>query len=169
MARPNRYTSKAARQMGYASGFEARTADQLEKDERAYEYESETCEFEYHKTISRGAVLDEDGEKVVIGSEKWKVVQWHTYTCDFCIKTSKGENLFIETKGYFKPQDRAKHVLVRKQHPEADIRIIFTQDGKVSVKTRYSQWCEKNNIKYHIVTPSNLKEGNIIPQGWLEE
>lgn len=35
-------------------------------------------------------------------------------------------NIIIETKGLFTSPDRRKHVWIKKQHPELDIRFVFT-------------------------------------------
>ncbi len=45
----------------------------------------------------------------------------HTYTPDF--KLPNG--IYIETKGRFVLADRKKHVLIKQQHPELDIRFVF--------------------------------------------
>lgn len=168
MARPNRYTSKAAKRLGYASGFEHEAAKQMEVLGRHYEYESDNCKFPYYTTVPKGGVITKEGVSYELPRQS-KVVQWHNYTCDFMVIKSNGAPMFIETKGYFKPKDRAKHQALKKAYPDLDLRIIFQSDGKVSHKTRYSQWCEKHDITYHCLTNQNKKEGVIIPPEWLQE
>lgn len=71
--------------------------------------------------------------------------------------------LIIEIKGRFVAKDRMKHSLVKKQHPELDIRFVFQRPYMTldkGSKTTYAQWCEKNNIKW---------AHNFIPKEWLEE
>lgn len=74
----------------------------------------------------------------------------HTYTPDFYFP-SKKTNLFIETKGRFVSQDRKKQLLIKQQHPEYDIRFVFSNpSAKINKgsKTTYGMWCEKNGFKY---------------------
>ncbi len=83
----------------------------------------------------------------------------HTYTPDF--KLPNG--IFIETKGRFVLADRQKHILIKSQHPELDIRFVFQNaNNKIrkGSKTTYADWCVKNNFIY-----SNKE----IPNSWLNE
>jgi len=166
--KPNRYTSKEAKQAGYASGLEYRVSTQLQMMDRDFEYESESCTFDYYTLVTKGGVVTENGEDLEL-PKKAKVVQHRRYTCDFKILTSKGEPIFIETKGYFKPKDRVKHIMLKKLYPDADIRIVFQSNGKVSSKTSYAQWAEKNGIRYYCLSSNDRKEGVIIPIEWLSE
>ena len=83
----------------------------------------------------------------------------HTYKPDF--KLPNG--IYIESKGWFLPEDRKKHLLIREQNPEMDLRFVLqSPNGKIykGSKTTYAQWCEKNGFKWA------KKE---IPQEWIEE
>jgi hypothetical protein len=83
----------------------------------------------------------------------------HKYTPD--IKLDNG--IFIEIKGFFKREDRRKHVLIKEQRPELDIRFIFgNSKNKIykGSKTTYADWCEKNSFKY---------AEKIVPKEWTEE
>lgn len=75
------------------------------------------------------------------------------YIPDFIIETKTGL-IYIEAKGYFRPEAKAKMAAVRRQHPEMDLRILFYSHNRQNIK-----WAEKNGIKYAIST---------IPQEWLE-
>jgi Autographiviridae endonuclease I len=59
--------------------------------------------------------------------------------------------VLIEAKGWFKVGDRQKHLCIKHQRPELDIRFVFsnpnTKIAKGS-KTTYAKWCEKNGFKY---------------------
>jgi len=58
---------------------------------------------------------------------------------------------FIETKGLFTSADRKKTILVREQHPEARILIVFLRSKSTlskKSKTTYAQWSEKNKIEW---------------------
>lgn len=72
----------------------------------------------------------------------------HTYTPDFYIEEF---DFFIETKGLFDLKDRQKHILIKQQHPELDIRFVFqnahTRISKGS-RTTYAMWCEKNGFQW---------------------
>jgi hypothetical protein len=82
----------------------------------------------------------------------------HTYTPDFRLPNG----IYIETKGRFVMDDRKKHLLIRQQHPELDIRFIF-QNSKNKIrkgsKTTYADWCVKYGFKY---------ADKIIPTEWLD-
>lgn len=71
--------------------------------------------------------------------------------------------IYVEGKGLFNRVGREKMLLVVQQNPELDIRMLFMRDNTISKtsKTRYSDWCEKNGIKYAI------SEYGEIPEEWL--
>ena len=83
----------------------------------------------------------------------------HTYTPDFILDNG----IIIETKGRWLLDDRKKHLLIRKQHPNLDIRILFQNaNAKISKgsKTSYADFCEKHGIPY---------AHREIPVAWLKE
>ena len=88
---------------------------------------------------------------------EWEDVRHRTYTPDFQLDNG----IFIETKGIFDSEDRRKHIEVRRQHPELDIRFVFS-NAKAKLykgaKSRYCDWCEKNDFLY---------SHRLIPQEWL--
>lgn len=69
----------------------------------------------------------------------------------------------METKGRFITEDRKKHLLVKAQHPELDIRFVFSNSrariSKTSATT-YGAWCERYGFAY-----ADKK----VPEGWLKE
>ena len=80
------------------------------------------------------------------------------YTPDFRVG-----DIFIELKGYFKPSDRNKHLMIQAQHPELDIRFVFQnafQKLSSSSKTTYAQWAEKHGFKW---------SNSVIPFEWLKK
>ena len=83
----------------------------------------------------------------------------HIYTPDFILDNG----IIIETKGRWLLDDRKKHLLIRKQHPQLDIRILF-QNAKAKIskgsKTSYADFCEKHGIPY---------AHREIPVAWLKE
>jgi hypothetical protein len=71
--------------------------------------------------------------------------------------------IIVEAKGYFKSTDRAKHLLIKEQHPNLDIRFVFTNSTKRLSKesvTTYAGWCVKHGFKY---------ADKDIPDAWLKE
>jgi len=71
--------------------------------------------------------------------------------------------MIVEIKGLFTAQDRRKHLLIKEQHPEYDIRFVFQNpNNKIHRRsqTTYADWCEKHGFKWA------KKE---IPQHWLKE
>lgn len=81
------------------------------------------------------------------------------YTPDFVLENG----IIIESKGRFLTEDRQKHLLVQKQHPELDIRFVFSNSKtKISKrsKTTYADWCIKNGFMY---------ADKEIPDAWLKE
>lgn len=85
-------------------------------------------------------------------------VENHYYKPDFILPNG----VILEVKGRFTGKDRAKHLKVRKQHPEWDIRFVFQIDNTLTKAsdTRYSEWCDKHGFEYCFVN---------IPPEWYKE
>jgi hypothetical protein len=118
---------------GFRSGLEEAIASEL--DTKKIEYKFEKLKLNYVKP-----------QKI------------HTYTPDFYLIKN---NIYIETKGYFTSQDRQKMRLIKEQHPDLDIRIIFSNSKtRISKKsnTTYGMWCDKYGFKY---------ADRHVPEGWL--
>lgn len=119
---------------GYRSGLEEKIAASLTL--RKVPFEFEAAKIKYVKPVTN-----------------------HTYTWDF--KLPNG--IIVESKGRFVTADRKKHLLIQDQHPDLDIRFVFSNPysriSKTS-QTTYAKWCEKNGFKY-------AKKD--IPQEWIEE
>ena len=95
-------------------------------------------------------------EKVQI---EWEDLSYRTYKPDFVLDNG----IIIETKGMFDADDRRKHIEVKKQHPELDIRFVFSNaKGKLykGSKTCYSEWCDQYGFKW---------AHRVIPLTWLQE
>ena len=83
-------------------------------------------------------------EKIKI---EWEDLRYRTYTPDFELDNG----IIIETKGLFTSADRQKMRLVKEQHPEKDIRFVFSNSrSRISKKssTTYAMWCDKYGFKY---------------------
>jgi hypothetical protein len=81
------------------------------------------------------------------------------YTPDFLLPNG----VIIETKGLFSPEDRQKMLWVKEQHPDLDIRMVFSNaNAKLTKgsKTTYAAWCERSGYKYAHKVP---------PKEWLTE
>lgn len=81
------------------------------------------------------------------------------YTPDFVLENG----IIIESKGRFVTADRQKHLLVKAQHPDLDIRFVFSNSrSKISKRstTTYGMWSEKHNFKY---------ADREIPDAWIKE
>jgi predicted nuclease of restriction endonuclease-like RecB superfamily len=75
------------------------------------------------------------------------------YIPDFVLRTPLGK-VYIECKGYLRPEDRSKLVAVKKLNPHIDLRILFYSRNK-----KYIRWAEKNSFRYAVDT---------IPKEWLD-
>jgi hypothetical protein len=92
-------------------------------------------------------------------THKIKYLVEHEYRPDWSIDDKR----FIEVKGYFKANDRAKHLFIKKQHPEVTVYFIFGNSGNKLHKrstTTYADWCTKYGFQY-----CDLKDG--IPKEWF--
>lgn len=106
--------------------------------------------------------IERKGIKPLYETEKIKYVipeSTHTYTPDFLLPNG----IIVETKGRFTLEDRKKHILIKSQHPEKDIRLLFqNSNAKLTKgsKTTYAQWCVKNGFQY---------ADKLIPSSWFNE
>lgn len=81
------------------------------------------------------------------------------YTPDFALPNG----IVIESKGQFVTSDRQKHLLVQAQHPDLDIRFVFSNPNQrisKTSKTTYAIWCESKCF---------LFARGRIPDAWLTE
>ena len=118
---------------GYRSGLEFKISMALDTINHNYDYESIKIE--------------------------WEDLSYRTYTPDFILNNG----IIIETKGRFLSADRKKHKAIKKQHPDLDIRFVFTNSRsklQKGAKSSYGQWCDKHGFRYY---------DRIIPEDWLKE
>jgi hypothetical protein len=119
--------------MRFRSGLEERTAKYLKKLKVKFTY-----------------------EKIKI---RWQDLRYRTYTPDFVL----ANGIIIETKGRFITSDRQKHLMIKEQHPDLDIRFVFSNPNSKlykGSKTTYADWCNKHGFKW-------AKEE--IPLEWIKE
>lgn len=126
-------TRRVAKSNGFRSGLEYEVAQALLESGREAQYEPRDRQVEYQPKAKR-------------------------YLPDFVLPNG----VILEVKGRLTQADRTKHLLLKEQHPELDIRFVFKVDNKLSKSstTRYSEWCEKNGFPYCFV-------GEGIPDEWF--
>jgi hypothetical protein len=124
-------TRQQAVKNGWRSGLEERVAKELKEAGVKYEYETQKI--------------------------KYRVEEDRTYTPDFILPNG----IIVETKGRFMQADRKKHLLIKKQYPDYDIRFVF-QNSRAKLykgaKSTYGDWCDKHGFLY---------ADKSIPKEWL--
>ena len=86
-------------------------------------------------------------------SERIPYIIARHYIPDFIIITPLGR-IYIECKGYLRPDDRVKMAAVKRLNPKLDIRILFFEEKPKQIK-----WAERVGFRYAIGT---------IPDEWLK-
>ena len=117
----------------YRSKFEISVAADLGKKNIGFEYEPTT--FTYVPKI-------------------------RSYTPDFYIAE---KDFYIEAKGRLTTNDRVKHLMIKDQWKDLDVRFIFVQaNNKIlkGSKTTYADWCDRHGFLW--------AEGR-IPMWWMNE
>lgn len=102
--------------------------------------------------------LERAGVSFGYETERIGYLKQHHYTPDFVL----GNGVMLEAKGRFLSSDRAKHLLIKKQHPEMDIRFVFMRASNTLTKrskTTYGDWCDKHGF---------LWCENSIPRSWFD-
>lgn len=129
-----RYAGRGTRTGSYRSGLEDKVSKQLEAKNIKFDYERWRIPY-------------------VVPSSN------HTYCPDFLLPNG----IFVETKGLWDSEDRKKHLLIREQYPNIDVRLVFSSSRSKIYKgspTSYAEFCEKHNI---------LFADKLIPVDWLKE
>ena len=60
---------------------------------------------------------------------------------------------FVETKGWFRPEDRTKMRRVQQCNPDEDILLVFQKDQRIGKSPRslyYTQWAEKHGFRWRV-------------------
>jgi len=117
----------------------------------------------YRSGLEDDIAKDLSQRKVKFGYEsikvRWKLVEDKTYTPDFILPNG----VIIESKGRFVAADRKKHLKVKEQHPELDIRFVFSNSNSKlykGAKSTYADWCTKHGFMY---------ADKRIPDEWLKK
>lgn len=131
MENPNGDNIVAKRNAGYRSKFELFLARKLIQNKVKFEYEKKKIMY---------------------------IPKVRTYTPDFYIPAT---DIYIEAKGEFDKADRVKMALIKEQHKDLDIRMVFMNArNKIykGSKTTYADWCLKHNYRW---------AEKVIPMEWL--
>lgn len=119
---------------GFRSGLESANAQHIESLGQPVEYETFVIPWVMPQSLRR-------------------------YTADFRLMNG----IIVETKGIFEATDRAKHLFIRVQYPDLDIRFVFSR-GKSPIapgsKTTLGDWASTNGFKW---------AEKLIPAAWLQE
>lgn len=100
----------------------------------------------------------------------------HYYVPDFTVPPKPGDvdwndydGFVLEVKGWFQGSDRSKHLALKKQYPNLDVRFVFMNarakvgrkppGNKPDRRKTNAEWCEKYGFKW--------AEG-IPPKEWFE-
>ena len=123
---------------GWRSGLEEAIASDLKAKRVHYEYEAHTLEY-------------------LVPSRTAK------YTPDFYITTKSKKIIIIESKGRFLTADRQKMIRIKAQHPDLDIRFVFSRSTTTiskKSKTTYGMWSDKHGFPF---------ADKLIPESWINE
>lgn len=131
---------------------------------RSRAYAGKTAVTAYRSGLEEkiAAQLEAAGFPVAFEQYKLKYVvpeREATYTPDFVLRNG----IIVESKGIFDVEDRKKHILIHEQHPELDIRFVFSSSrAKIykGSKTTYAEWCEQHGFQF---------ADKLIPVSWLKE
>src|SRR5271166_716711 len=77
-------------------------------------------------------------------TEKIPFVIASHYIPDFILQTPLGK-IYVECKGYLRPEDKRKLIAVKRQYPNKDIRLLFYAENKKQIK-----WAERVGCRYAI-------------------
>ena len=116
--------------------------------------------------ISLSRQIEEAGLPVSYEQDKIKYIvpeREASYTPDFKIVRPDGTHFFIEGKGIWDVASRQKHILIKEQFPDIDIRFVFSNQNARLYKgspTTYAQFCDKHGFQY---------ANRVIPEEWLDE
>ena len=127
-------TRTAAVKAGFRSGLELRVWKNLKSRVKGSSYESMKIKY--------------------VVPEKQR-----SYTPDIILPNG----IILEVKGRLVKADRDKHLLIKEQHPDLDIRFVFQcANNKIrkGSQTTYAMWCEKNDIKWC---------EKVVPITWIRE
>ena len=100
--------------------------------------------------------FDKKNVPYIYEARSFQYVLTSKYTPDFLIG-----DVIYEVKGFFKPSERRKHLAIKNQHPDLDIRFIFQRNNTLTKKSKstYGDWCDKHGFLW-CIHPN-------IPDSWI--
>ena len=89
----------------------------------------------------------------------------HKYSPDWVFTAPDGSfcPIVIESKGRFLSEDRSKHLLIKAQNPDWEVRFLYSNaQARINKNSRttYAAWCEKHGFKW-----AHRK----VPEEWVQE
>lgn len=122
------------RKDGTLSGLEGKVLSQLKRRNATFTYEKERLDY----------------------------VLIRKYKPDFVLRVPSGKTIYLEVKGYLRPEDRTKMVAVKRCNPHLDIRFIFGRNNRLykGSPTLYGAWADKHGFKWAVKK---------IPLSWYKE
>lgn len=129
-----RYTGPRRTSAVFRSGLEEKNSEHLDKNKAEYTFETHWIKYTIPERTAK-------------------------YLPDFIL----ANGIIIECKGIWEVEDRAKHLLLRAQYPDLDIRLVFSSSKSKLYKgspTSYGAWCDKHGIQY---------ADKLVPLAWLKE
>lgn len=120
------------------------------------------ADYRFRSGLEKRIAKDLDNQGIAFDYEEFKIKYQRKpskYLPDFRLPNG----IIIEAKGRFVSSDRAKHLLIKEQHPELDIRFVFSNSSSKlykGSKSTYASWCERHGFKF---------ADKVVPKGWLDE
>ncbi len=133
----------------FRSGLEQKVAEQMDSLGVKYEYENNETKIKYSIPAHQASYLP-----------------------DFLLQLPSGRRIYVEAKGIWDYKDRYKHLLIRRQHPEHDIRFVFQRAGQRIRKgsaTTYRDICEGRGRGLFKGITWKYGDKGLIPEEWLED
>lgn len=139
-----------ARPVGkYASGAERQVAEQLAQAAIPHQYENSRIPY-----IKEAEYIPDFQMPPKPEDQHW----------------SDYRGIVIEVKGWFQSKDRTKHLCLKEQYPNLDVRFVFSnpnakygtkpKPGQKDKRKTYADWCEQHGFKW---------AKQFIPASWLAE
>lgn len=141
--RRKHWSSNIKRKGAFASGFEADVSARLTQDDPDHKH-----------TGRRG----KNGDGI-----PYRLTEDNEYWPDFTLSNG----IIVEVKGYFDKRSRDKHLALKSQHPQLDIRFVFQRakdrlvgSGNSRLKMTAAEWCAKHGFLFAEKT---------VPLAWINE
>lgn len=141
-----KHTKQKSKRAKYRSGLERSIARSLHRRGVKFDYETEKIPYTVPAIVKN-------------------------YIADFILNTKTGKKIYVEGKGIWDAVDRKKHLLIRQQCPDIDIRFVFSNSkNKISKNSSvtYADICNglgRGEYKGVVWKFADKK----IPEEWINE